>query len=204
MDSSVRGPFIPPMLRRILPWWSPFLSRLISGSAALMGSTISCQADPDDDEGSYAGVPHVQSHAMAMTQEALQAMREAGIMKCTKGVGSRSRIWWDTEASVAVLRAGLAIDCLMVRYQGVDWLDVANWRCNAETDPLMEFSYDGVTLDPYETVFARVDKLLLQLGHPAAEAANKYDQWMHHVSACGFILILAHADTTLVGFIRLA
>ena len=66
-----------------------------------------------------------------------------------------------------------------VRYQGVDWLDSANWKCNAETDPHGEFAYDGVTLDPYETVFARLDTLLVHQGHPAALAALKYDQWTH-------------------------
>ena len=72
-----------------------------------------------------------------------------------------------------------------VRYQGADWLDSANWRCNAEMDPRGEFAYDGVTLDPYETVFARLDLLLVQQRHPAALAALKYDQWTHVSENCG-------------------
>jgi hypothetical protein len=45
----------------------------------------------------------------------------------------RSQQQYEVElaASVAVLRAGLDIDCLMLRYQGVDWQDVGNWGCNA-------------------------------------------------------------------------
>ena len=34
-------------------------------------------------------------------------------------------------ASNAVLAANLTIDSLMLRYQGVDWTDTANWNCNA-------------------------------------------------------------------------
>ena len=34
-------------------------------------------------------------------------------------------------SSAAVLDAGYNIDCLLVRYQGVDWRDKANWDCNA-------------------------------------------------------------------------
>ena len=149
IDSSVRGPFVSPMLKRMIPWWYPFLSRLNGGqsgggvdgggvdsqgvdsgysrgerggvedgSTALMGSTISCEAE---EGGTYGGVPHVQSYAMAMNRDALQALREAGLLGCQPGKerqlesGSRSRIWWDIEASVAVLRAGHGIDCLMVR-----------------------------------------------------------------------------------------
>ncbi len=34
-------------------------------------------------------------------------------------------------ASRAVLAANFTIDSLMLRYQGVDWSDTANWNCNA-------------------------------------------------------------------------
>lgn len=43
---------------------------------------------------------------------------------------------WDTifyselGSSKAILDAGFNIDCLMLRYQGVDWRDRANWNCN--------------------------------------------------------------------------
>jgi translation initiation factor eIF-2B subunit epsilon len=44
---------------------------------------------------------------------------------------------WDTiyhselGSSLAILNAGFNIDCLMMRYQGVDWRDTASWECNA-------------------------------------------------------------------------
>jgi hypothetical protein len=34
-------------------------------------------------------------------------------------------------SSAAILGAGFNLDCLMLRYQGVDWRDKANWDCNA-------------------------------------------------------------------------
>ena len=34
-------------------------------------------------------------------------------------------------ASNAVLAANFTIDSLMLRYQSVDWMDTANWNCNA-------------------------------------------------------------------------
>lgn len=44
---------------------------------------------------------------------------------------------WDTiyyselGSSLAILQAGYNIDCLMLRYQGVDWRSKANWDCNS-------------------------------------------------------------------------
>lgn len=34
-------------------------------------------------------------------------------------------------SSLAILRAGYNLDSFMVRYQGVDWTNEANWECNA-------------------------------------------------------------------------
>lgn len=33
-------------------------------------------------------------------------------------------------SSLELLEAGYSIDCLMTRYQGVDWSDKNNWGCN--------------------------------------------------------------------------
>ena len=34
-------------------------------------------------------------------------------------------------SSLAILRGGYNLDSFMVRYQGVDWTNEANWECNA-------------------------------------------------------------------------
>jgi len=40
---------------------------------------------------------------------------------------------WNSElgASGAMFNAGYGIDSLMLKYQGIDWLDRDNWNCNA-------------------------------------------------------------------------
>lgn len=44
---------------------------------------------------------------------------------------------WDTiyyselGSSLAILNAGYNLDCLMLRYQGIDWRNKATWGCNA-------------------------------------------------------------------------
>jgi hypothetical protein len=34
-------------------------------------------------------------------------------------------------ASAVILAANYTLDSLMLKYQGVDWADPANWNCNA-------------------------------------------------------------------------
>ncbi len=34
-------------------------------------------------------------------------------------------------SSTAILKAGFNLDCLMAKYQGVDWRDKETWTCNA-------------------------------------------------------------------------
>jgi hypothetical protein len=133
----------------------------------LVGSVISCQGAPFD-AGADLGIPHVQSHAVAMTQAALRLIRDEegvfdGCRQAADGrgrdasrgnsgaaaAGSQSAASGDTggadsgdaavprlhteqSVSIAMLRAGLNLDCMMLRYQGVDWLDDSNWGCNAK------------------------------------------------------------------------
>ncbi len=42
-----------------------------------------------------------------------------------------ARRYAEIGSSAAILDAGYNIDALMLRYQGVDWRDKANWGCNA-------------------------------------------------------------------------
>ena len=41
-------------------------------------------------------------------------------------------VWFsEVGASRAILKAGYSIDCLMLKYVGVDWHNKSNWDCNA-------------------------------------------------------------------------
>ena len=59
----------------LIPWWQPFLSRL-QGSTSLVGATISCagSGSPCSPDAYGGGIPHVQSHAMAMTRVSVHTL----------------------------------------------------------------------------------------------------------------------------------
>ena len=47
---------------------------------------------------------------------------------------------WHSElgASAAILEAGYNLDCLMVKYQGVDWRNASFHDCNGRVNPMWE------------------------------------------------------------------
>lgn len=59
----------------------------------------------------------------------------------------------------AMLQAGHNLDCLMLRYEGVDWQDRSKWRCGAMVAPHQEGTYDGTSLNPLEVrhEYSRLD-----------------------------------------------
>ena len=64
-------------------------------------------------------------------QEGLRVLQEDGLVfKCYETLHDTV---WNSElgSSVAIFAAGYTIDSLMLKYQGMDWQNKANWDCNA-------------------------------------------------------------------------
>ena len=61
---------------------------------------------------------------------------------------------WSSEigASAAILAAGYNLDCLLMKYQGVDWRNSSFHDCNGGVNPMWEGQYDGTNLNPLEQV----------------------------------------------------
>jgi hypothetical protein len=65
-------------------------------------------------------------------QAGLSILRqEPDVFKCH---GSLMDTIWHSElgASEAILRAGHNLDCLLMKYQGIDWRDSNFWNCNGK------------------------------------------------------------------------
>jgi len=141
LNSSVRGPFLPPFLRRHLHWTLPFTSKLSTSSRTtrtirtsrttsasrtaqftpevkLVGATINC--------GGAQGLPpepHVQSYITATDSIGLKLLLASpGVFTCWNEMADVV-INSEIGASRAIFDAGYSIDCLMSRYQGFNWLE---------------------------------------------------------------------------------
>lgn len=154
VDSSVRGPFIPGYAQHALHWTEAFTSRL-GPRVGLVGAAISCEGAPrgGDAAGEWRANAYVLPYAWATHQRGWELLRaDPQVFRCHADAWD-ARYHGDSGASLAVLRAGLNLDCLLTRYQGVDWVQKSSWRCNERVRPDAEMTYDGVSLTPYETVF---------------------------------------------------
>lgn len=153
VNSSVRGPFMP--LYATQHWTSAFTTRL-NALVKLVGTTISCQSTPY-----VSDTPHVQSMVFATDGLGLAVLRRAGVFECTRAdvplrmqdVITRAEIG----SSVAMFEAGYAIDCLLLKYAGVDWREA--WRrklpCNGRLNPTVAANYDGISVHPLEVLFVK-------------------------------------------------
>ncbi|GFR43780.1 hypothetical protein Agub_g4894 [Astrephomene gubernaculifera] len=181
VNCSVRGPFLPPYARGRVHWTEPFTSRLV-GDVKLVGSTISCEGSPlnGDFRGKWRHNPHVQSYVVATDQVGLQVLLDDGRVFHCHNTRWNTIYYSELGSSTAILRAGFNLDCLMTKYQGLDWRDKANWDCNARYSPQSELTYDGISLDPLEVMFVKVKQLLLQRNVTYALKAARYDTWQEH------------------------
>ncbi|KAL4439936.1 hypothetical protein ABPG75_002937 [Micractinium tetrahymenae] len=174
LNPSVRGPFLPPYLRGRMHWTEPLLSKL-SGSVKLVGPTISCGGVWPS-----PGQPHVQSYALATDCAGLAVLRSAGtVFACYEDMADVIR---ESElgSSRAILQAGYGIDCLMQRYQGVDWRDPATFShgpCNGGANPLPAGHNDGIDIDPLEVLFVKVKSKMRAAGWTAVQQAVKLSEW---------------------------
>lgn len=71
---------------------------------------------------------------------------------------------------------------------GVDWRNAANWDCNERMSPLLDSTYDGLSVHPLEVMFMPVDELSLRSGIVPATAAKRYDQWSVQQASMACIL----------------
>lgn len=94
-------------------------------------------------------LPHVESTLMATDQVGLKLLQEAGAFECYS-TWREAKVKGEVAASAAILKDGYNLDCLMLRYQGIDWQDNSKWRCGNMISPHQEGTYDGTSLNPLE------------------------------------------------------
>jgi len=52
-----------------------------------------------------------------------------------------------------IINNGYTIDCLLYKYQDIDWTDKKNWNLNNNKHPSRRHTYDGIDIHPFEVVF---------------------------------------------------
>ena len=98
-------------------------------------------------------------------------------------------------ASTAILDAGYNLDCLMMRYQGLQWGSEAardhEWPCNEGLNPLQPHFNDGIDVNPFEVMFVKVKAAFLEAGWSHAASAATFAEWTDAVTQGGDQALLA-------------
>ncbi len=182
MNSSIRGPFFPPYFIQLVLksninyYWYSVFTRRINNKVKLVGCTISCET-----------VPHVQSYFLATDFTGLSIALKPGNSGGTSPEGlfacypSKDHATLNTELpfSNRIIESGFLIDCLLTKYQTIDFKKPENRFCNSNLNPYKDKHYQNTSLEPYEVVFVKFNDLVFL--KDARDKAKLYQKWMEDV-----------------------
>ncbi|QKF94527.1 hypothetical protein QKU48_gp1069 [Fadolivirus algeromassiliense] len=147
LNCSVIGPFLPTYFPQNIHWSTIFTSR-ITNKIKLVGTTISCLHEKHKE---YAG-PKIGGYFFVTDTIGLQLMI------------NRKDIFMDHETKINAIAAeykvtnsifdgGYGIDCLLYKYQGIDWKDKNYIKFYEDIHPDRQGEYFGLSIHPFEVVF---------------------------------------------------
>ncbi|KAI7838423.1 hypothetical protein COHA_007795 [Chlorella ohadii] len=181
VTSAVRGPYMPPYTHEFMHWTDALTSKL-GPRTKMVGSALTCEGAPKggDAAAEWRQNPYLLPHAWAIDKASREGwqlvVRAEEVLQCYSSSWD-ARYHSDAGAALALLSAGYNIDTLLTKYQGMDWWIQRNWGCNARMRPDAEWTYDGVSITPYETVFVPVNLGMLQSEWSFVRQAAKYTDW---------------------------
>ncbi len=183
INSSVRGPFFPPYYLKFMSdyneefgksfhWYYVFTKR-INEKVKLTGCTISC-----------IPIPHIQSFffvtdfvglTILLKPSSQEESKSVGIFVCfTVKIDASFHI--EVPTSTRILESGYMIDCVLTKYQQIDFKHPNNQLCNKHRNPHLDANLDGSTLEPYEVIFVKYnDSPGVQF---AKQRCQLYERWM--------------------------
>lgn len=186
MNSSIRGPFLPPYYLEFLAdsqrelkksfYWYHIFTKRIDNKVKLVGCTISCV--PTVHVQSYFLTTDFTGLSMFLKTEGGGGASSTGIFSCQSAKADAISLS-EMGISARILQTGYMIDCLLTKYQTIDFSRKANYRSSVYGNPYSDKNMDGVSLDPYEVVFVKFNDI--KSTTDAQERAKLYQRWMEDV-----------------------
>jgi hypothetical protein len=148
MNSGVIGPILPFHHPQTTHWSQVFIDKITS-TVKLVGTTIVCL--PEDDEGGYG--PKIEGFFFATDKTGLDLIMADGTIFADHKFKHDAIISGEYALTKCIMKAGYTIDCMLHKYQKVNWLDPSNWRMNNNLHPSRHNSFYGKSINPYEVMF---------------------------------------------------
>lgn len=146
MNSGVFGPIMPAY---ITEHWSEIFIKKLIGLVKIVGTSIVCLRK--DDLGGFG--PKVEGFFFLTDSIGLGLLLEEETVFCNHVDKKAAIIDGEYGLTKCIMKHGYTIDCMIQRYNGVDWYDKRNWNINNNKHPTRKNDYFGKSINPYEVIF---------------------------------------------------
>lgn len=148
MNSGVIGPILRDDYCEHIHWSNIFIEK-INDSVKLVGTTIVCL--PHYDPGGYG--PKVEGFFFMTDQIGLNLLKNQKTIFVQHETFYHDIINGEYGLTKCILNNGYSIDCMLKKYQNIDWRDIDNYNLNNNLHPSRKNSFYGNSIDPYEVIF---------------------------------------------------
>jgi hypothetical protein len=164
LNTSVRGPFIPPYTEKR---WPEIFTRLFTKDVACVGTTINILEENTLHSRMFSDLvkfpppyTHVQTMFFGLTREAVLYLYSKEFWNCDTVHNSTDAIVQkEIMMSQLLLNANYNIACLIPEYKGLDFRKVKfNLNCTSpDGNPYPINSYFGRNISPYDVIFFKAN-----------------------------------------------
>lgn len=146
MNSGVIGPILPHYFEN---HWTNIFIKKINDRVKLVGTTIVCLNDSD--AGGYG--PKVEGFFFMVDQIGLDLLKNQKTIFCDHIDKYSAIVNGEYGLSNCIFKNGYTIDCMLRKYQGIDWTDKNNYNLNNNEHGSRNNSFFGNSINPYEVIF---------------------------------------------------
>jgi len=147
LNSGVFGPIFPHYLKD--NHWSNIFIQKINEKVKLVGTSIVCL--PHEDAGGYG--PKIEGYFYVTDNIGLQLLKNEKTIFCNQPDKYNAIVNGEYALSKCILKNGFTIDCMIRKYQNIDWTDEKNYSLNNNLHPTRKNSFYNNSLNPYELIF---------------------------------------------------
>ena len=149
MNSGVIGPIVPHYFDMLYDHWSKVFIKKINAVVKLVGTTIVCL--PRHDLGGFG--PKVEGFFFMVDQLGLYLLRCQNTIFCDHANKIDAIVNGEYGLSNCIFKHGYSIDCMLRKYQNIDWRDSSQYNNNNNIHPSRKNSFYGNSIQPYEVIF---------------------------------------------------
>lgn len=147
LNSGVIGPILPHYFNE--QHWSNVFIKKITDRVKLVGTTIVCL--PHTDAGGYG--PKVEGFFFMVDNIGLDLLQKQKTIFFNHATKESAIINGEYGLSNCIFKNGYSIDCMLPRYQNIDWTNTQNYNLNKNIHPSRKQSYFGYSINPYDVIF---------------------------------------------------